>query len=255
MWGIKSTSSSTITWRRILRDKGEEVKMERRLLLTTQRNSILALISKLELNPLDFDFLEVESNMVRGCVVTKMVHVKTGYYFTFDFSPKRNDERYIEYFPTTDGTKKTGYESQWPYLMTEVYDWLDTIKTEITTEDLWEYFLTGRKLFENESSYKLTNELFKHQEQEYISAELCKIKKQIIENYKLTGEAKRLTEERFDYLDESLKRLGHKDWIYTAIGVSFTIAMSLPPETAKTIWTILLNFISRFLGGGTYLPL
>ncbi len=72
---------------------------EERLLLRTQRNDILQLITKLNLDPLEFEFHRIKSGLVLGCIVSKLFHKPTKYYFNFDFSQYDADEYWTRIFP------------------------------------------------------------------------------------------------------------------------------------------------------------
>ena len=100
---------------------------EERLLLKTQKNEILQGITELKLNPSDFEFHRIKSGLVIGCVVSKLFHKPTKYYFTFDFTHNVN-EHWIEYFPTRDGKKRIESTRHTQLVMENVLDWLMVIK-------------------------------------------------------------------------------------------------------------------------------
>ena len=75
------------------------------------------------------------------------------------------------------------------------------------------------------------------------------IKTYLIAEIKIDSDQKKETNERLDYLIEAAKRQGRKDWIHTAIGVIFTLAvsLSLSPEQAKSIWGLLKSTMSGII--------
>jgi hypothetical protein len=230
---------------------------EERLLLRTQKNEILQRITDLKLNPIHFEFHRVKSEVVTGCVVTKLFHKPTRYYFTFDFSMYSNEEFFIKYFLTEESKKHVEFIKPWTFVMGNVVDWLMVIKREIEAPNLWATILEEKKLFEVVSGVKLGNELFSVSEQNYITEQLKLIKEQLIDTQELVGKEKEFVENRFNNLEDSLKRLGKYDWVNSVIGVAVTIiwGIALAPEQAKQLFSSLGKLISQVLGGGTFLPL
>lgn len=230
---------------------------EERLLLRTQRNEILKRITELKLNPKDFEFHRVKSESVAGCVISKLFHKPTRYYFTFDFSMRSSEEFFIKYFPTEEGKKHVEFTKHLKFVIGNVVDWLMVIKREIEAPDLWAAIIEEKKLFEIISGAKLGNELFSESERNYITEQLELIKQQLIETQELVGEEKEFVENRFNNLEDSLKRLGKYDWVNSVIGVAVTIiwGIVLAPEQAKQLFRSLGKVFSQVLGGDTFLQL
>ena len=233
--------------------------MEKRLLLRTQKNQILEKIVKLKIDPLDFNFIEIESGLVRNCKVSKLVHKPTGYYFTFDFTRGNVNEHWIEYFPNLDGKKRLYSSTNYSNVGGELTVWLAVIKTEIDAPDLWTTILDENKIFELALTPDLGDDLFTQAEQKYISEQLKLTEQRIIKTHELKPDEIRLLEKQINYLNDSIKRLGRYTWIHTAIGVSFTIMLGLRSDVSKVISKELLSFlgmvISQVLQGELhYLP-
>jgi hypothetical protein len=229
---------------------------EERLLLRTQRNGILQRITDLKLNPIDFEFHRVKSDLVTGCVVTKLFHKPTRYYFTFDFSMQSSEEFFIKYFPTEEGKKHVEFIKPWTFVMGNVVDWLMVIKREIEAPDLWTTIANEKKLFDVASIVTQDNELFTLSEQTYISKQLRLIKNNLIDTQGLIGKNMEFVASRFDYLEDSLRRLGRSDWRNNVIGVAVTIivGIALAPGPAKELLSALGKLISH-VSGGDPLPL
>jgi hypothetical protein len=230
--------------------------MEKRLLLRTHKNRILEEITKRKLNPLDFNFLEKDSILGSRCKVSKLVHKPTGYYFTFDFSRHKPSEHYITYFPTNEGKMKIASESTIDYVFHEVNDWLNVVVREVNAPDLWATISEEKKLFEVVSGIGLGNELFTPEQQKYISEQLRLIKQQLIVTQDLIGGDREFVAAKFDYMEDTLKRLGRYDWIHDVIGAAVTIiwGIALAPGPAKELFSSLGKVISQVLGVGNYLP-
>lgn len=228
---------------------------EERLLLRTLKNEILEVITLLELNPSDFEFHRIKSSLVNGCVVSKMYHKPTKYYFTFDFD--RHSNHYIIYFPTEEGKKYTKLENSMEIVKARLLDWLIVIKREISVPDLWATIIDEKKLFEVVSGVGLGNELFTDTQQKYITEQLQLIKQNLIDTQELIGNDMEFVVAKFDYLENALTRLGQYDWVHDVIGAAVTIiwGIALAPGPAKELFRSLGKIISHVLGGSTYLSL
>jgi hypothetical protein len=229
--------------------------MEKRLLLRTQKNEILQKITKFELNPSDFTFDEIERKEIR-CIVSKLVHKPTRFYFIFAFNFVYPDQRMIEYFPMGDGKKKVDSTYEMSNVMDYVVGWLRVVKREIEAPDLWATIIDEKKLFEIASTPNLGNDLLNPEQQKYISEKLEEVKNHLIKIKEFNIEQRRFIEDRFNHMDETLKIMGMQNWIQTVIGVCFTIiyGLALAPPQAREFLSILGNVISHIVNVKILLP-
>ena len=179
--------------------------MIERLLLPTQKNTILQLMEKVGINPLEFDFDKCESQLGSKVKVSVLRHKATKFYFVFDFS--RTNERYhnIKYYPTKDGKTITLLQDNFDLILKEFIDRLFVVKRESTAPDLWAAIAGQRQLFEAVPIKELENELFTQTEQKYISEQLELIEHQITEILKNQGKTEQIKEatKSIDYLKEA----------------------------------------------------
>jgi hypothetical protein len=231
-------------------------RMEKRLLLRTQKNKILQAIRQVKLNPSDFRFDEINRPEI-DCIVSKLVHKPTGFYFIFSFDYRYPDRRRIEYYPTSDGKKKVEEAYEMSTIIDEVSGWLWVVKREVEAPDLWATILDERKLFEIASTPNLKNDLLNAEQQKYISVQLEEIKNHLIKIKELNIEQRHFVEDRFNYMAETLETMGIQNWIQTVIGVSITIiwTLALAPEQAKELVSLLGKVISHIVNGMILLPL
>jgi hypothetical protein len=215
-------------------------------LLRSQKNAILELVKRSELDPFNFSWSEELSKFSWGGnrpEVSCLSYNDTEFYFLFDFL---KGENYAIFSPGADKLVEKAYPGNWESQLSYVKKWLTCLKREIQQPDLW-VELAKYKLAPGEQiSREIENEPFTAQQVDQIAESLNKIREYLEANFNLDMQQKTLMNEKLNYLLEASKRQGRKDWLHTSIGVIFTIAtgLALAPEQAKVIWNILKVAVS-----------
>lgn len=238
---------------KLLVDPREE--MEKRPLLQTQRNDIFKLIKGLDINPLDFDFVKVNSNFVPNCIVTKVIY-KSNYYFIFDYNDMHST-RYIKYFPDMHGKMQEDYPEEWDRgILPHVHNWLITIAREEKAPDLWESIFAEKKIIEGIVGHQLDNKPFTPEELDKIVKTKEQIEQYIINNPKYE-EHHSTIKEYLNYTVESAKKgIGRIDWLNIIIGGFFSkLIDKVDINTLKELFRFVIGAFSKFLGGGGDIPL
>ena len=126
--------------------------------------------------------------------------------------------------------------------------WLKYLKREIEQADLWaelsKYQLPPGERLSND----IGNAPFSIGQVDAIAEGLGKVRSYLEAEFNPNEEQQKLVNEKPDYLLGAAKRQGGKDWLHTAIGVIFTLAIGLcTPKQAKMLWTILKVAVSGII--------
>ena len=222
--------------------------MENRTLLKSQRNEILALIRNAGLDPLNFEWVDVNSSrstdaFLHGDAVSKLCYRDSGFYFIYDF---QKGSQFAEFSPGRDRLVEKQYPGSWPSQRNYTDIWLSCLKRELTEPDMWaqlaDYQLPGPEILDPDEG----NEPFTAPQVEQIIVGVQQVRAYLQAEADLSGAQLSNMQSQLEYLVSAAKRQGRKDWFHTAIGVIFSLAvsLSLAPEQAKNIWNILKGTIS-----------
>ncbi len=218
--------------------------MDKHILLKSQKNEIFELILSREFDPINFQWCEVQSERHRDLpTVPELRFVDSGFFFVFDTERDRHVARYS---PGSERLVVEGAPATWMAQKNHFRTWLSFLKREIEQPDLWYEISKYQLPSDSDSTPADFNEPFTVNEFEQIERGLDQIKSHLLENFAESEEHVQFVEERLQYLTESAKRQGRKDWLHTCIGVIFTMATSLTlaPEEAQNIWLMIKSFVS-----------
>lgn len=213
-------------------------------LLTGQKNALLNTIKASDVPPTEF-------RLGKGFGgAAEIDHLPTSSTFTVDSVDGAN------FFGIARVGDFGGFEYgavPW-HLMMEVNfrGWLQDVKLEAETPDLWEDLRRGSELISESARPDLANTPFTPAEQEQISAQLKEIRTQVAELCSLTEEQSARIEERFDQGEEASRRLGRKDWILLFGGAMLSLVVSavVPPEVLQHALTMTAQRLGHLFGGG-----
>ena len=112
--------------------------------------------------------------------------------------------------------------------------WLRLLKRE-TVPDMWGSLDQETELSKAASSSNLDNRPFTHTEQNVIAAKLNEIKGYVLEGQQFNASQNEYINQEFEYLKESSRRFGRKDWLRVLLGVLIGQAINLAfsPEKAR----------------------
>src|SRR5579862_8368146 len=120
-------------------------------LTRTQKNAVLQVIQKVQLDPAEFSWTEIQTeewtmqpNQYRA---SKLIHHGTNYYITFgglqmNWSPGAN--RKVE---------SEAHDDLWPAKIIQLEKWLRRVKAEVDAPDLWVAVGKERELSDAASSH------------------------------------------------------------------------------------------------------
>ncbi len=230
---------------------------EKRLVLKSQKNDIFVEINKLQLNPAEFAWQEIASQKSAFLIISKLVHIPSGYFFEFDFL---KDEHYCRYSPAEDMAIKSKYPVSWELQYTNVKQWLSCLKIEIWLPDYWEQIFNDNKdlnIFVSDNiSIKDEVTVFNPEEQKYISQQLIEINEHLNKIYTLNKDQSEYIKNSLVYLVDASNRVTRKDWKLIFIGklVDIISQIALPSNIAKEYFKFAINAIIQLFTGQRLLP-
>jgi len=213
------------------------------LILKSHANELFEAIKKENLNPNDFEWTESNSSQTKDLFVSALIHKPSGYYYIFDY---QNNSHWCSFSPGSDKVIDNSYPGDWTHQYNNFINWLKYLIRETTSPDLWKNMI----LENNNISYaNIPNDIkFSINEHEQIKMFTQKF---LTDFNKLIGQNNLNNEiivSKLKYLEESSQRQGKQDWVYTAIGVFFTIITAYgTQEHAKLIFNMLYSFISQLV--------
>ncbi len=133
----------------------------------------------------------------------------------------------------------------WQSLLARISTWLEEVKQDLDTPDLWAELQREGELLGAGSSVVTENTPFTADEQREIAERLKKLGEYVRVTHSLSMAQMQALQEKIDYLVTASNRFGRKDWLILFMGVIFGYLFSagLPPESAHTIFTAFLRGI------------
>lgn len=222
-------------------------------LLVEQKNQVLRLVEQLGLDPRDFawDAVRTEQGMP---TVERLTHSTTGHFFIFGFADQRSyviqmEDRLSIFAPGPDrggsfAVKGYGWESQLEHCRI----WLRALKSEVETVSLWDTLGTGaaRDLaLASFNDHKLTRE-----QQREIQLRAQRVRQYLRSNVDDPNTMRRI-EAKLDYLVDSSKRLGAKDFANVSLALLLAVALeaALNPHQAQEMVNLFTIGLRALLGG------
>jgi hypothetical protein len=204
------------------------------LLQKLHKNEIFRAIQAVGLDPKEFD-LEDSNDEV------PIKHKWSKSYFIVS----RESGYYVGQSLVGDGIVWPTSPSSWQTLMPRVSRWLQEVKQDLDTPDLWAELRHDAELLGAGSNKVTENTLFTPEEQREIAQRLNKLAKDVRQALSLSGAQMQVLDEKIDYLIEASNRLGRKDWLNNFIGVTFPFVLTaaLAPEAARALFLTFLRAI------------
>jgi hypothetical protein len=163
-----------------------------------------------------------------------LTHIPTGYYCIFGgagmiISPG-----------TSRKVQSEKHEDDWQKKVRGCLLWLDEVRKEASSPDLWEALNQERQFVHAASSPHLDNRPFTPEEQATIASRLDELKGLLLEGQHLSSDQGEEVQQEFEYLKESSRRFGRKDWTRVLLGalISQTISLALDPVKAKRFFQL-----------------
>jgi hypothetical protein len=211
-----------------------------------QKNQVFDAIKAIELDPAEFDLDNDDT-------ATRIKHRWSESCFTIGGEPGH----YIGTYIVGDGQPWRYDAYSWQAVMRKVEPWLNDVKGDLETPDLWAELQREAELLDAGSGGPADNTPFTLDEQKEIAERLRQIADDTKNTYSLSEAQVRALNAQVDYLVDAAGRLGHTDWRAVVISamLSFVLSTALPPESARHLFFTLLRAIGdRYgfpeLGGG-----
>jgi hypothetical protein len=150
------------------------------------------------------------------------------------------------------GRYVVGNGMDWPYeayswdaMMPRVQRWLQFVKLDLDTPDLWAELQREGELLIAGSNEVTENTPFTPEEQKEILGRLDELANYVRKTPSLSRAQMQALDEKLEYLVEASGRLGRKDWLNAFIGVTlaFMLSAALAPESARAMFLTFLRAI------------
>lgn len=235
-------------------------------------NKVLEIIKLKGFPPSSFKWVEVKSRRSDDINVPQLNYLSSGerpgnFYFTFDWlganfwielSPAPPDEVIVKgRGPQPDRLMARENAIQGDRVVLQLLsDWLDALKREVQTPDLWLSISKEAALFNAASSSDYENTLFTIEEKQHIAASLSEIKEYLFQTHDVAREKQEFIENRLSYLEQATERLGRFDWLNVAVGVltNIVVGIALNPDSVRETFRIAGFLLNKLFGGQKFLP-
>jgi hypothetical protein len=150
-----------------------------------------------------------------------------------------------------DGPEWPIGEQSWLTLPPRIDHWLEDVKRDLETPDLWaELQREAQLLGDAISDDVIENTPFTADEQNQVAARLQALAEHVRRAYPLSAAQMRALDAKLDYLVDAARRLGRKDWLNVCLGaiLAYILAASLPPEAARDMLLGLAQAIGHLCG-------
>jgi hypothetical protein len=193
------------------------------LLQKLHKNEIFRAIQAVGLDPKEFDLEDFDGKV-------RIKHKWSKSYFIVS----RESGYFVGQSLVGDGIVWPTNPSSWQTLMPRVSWWLQEVKQDLDTPDLWAELRHEVEFLGDGFDGVTENAPFTAGEQKQIAARLQELAKSARDTYSLSEEQMRALDAKIDYLVKASGRLGRKDWLGVFIGtlIGFMLAAALPPESA-----------------------
>ena len=233
-------------------------------LLPTQKNALAKISQKMGFSVDEFEWIEedmwehhlnytnsegtVYPRFDRQYRVSVLKQKRSGYFCRFGFIT-------LEYSPAKATIIDKRIFSKVSERLALFRELLRLLKSE-SVPDMWGS-LEETALTKAASSPALDNRPFTPAEQNLIAARLDEIKNHLLESQRFAAEQADFVEQRFEYLKESSRRMGRKDWLNVLYGglITVVVGLALAPDATRTLLRLAAAAL-QFLWGEVqgYLP-
>lgn len=138
----------------------------------------------------------------------------------------------------------------WQTIIARISSWLDDVKRDLETPDLWADLQREAKLLGAMPWDVTENTPFTSDEQNEIATQLQAWAEQAQRTYSLTAAQMQAVDAKLNYLVNAARRLDRKDWLNACVGaiLGYILIASLPPEAARGMFLGLLRAVGRLYG-------
>lgn len=217
--------------------------MQIKYLLKSQANQLLEELKNMGWNPSEFKWEDtISPNFGANNKVSQLVHSQSGYYFVFD---NIGGSFYSAWSPASETENGRVQVGSWINQLVYFKTWLNYLRREVESPDLWSSISQEAKIIEAASSDN-SNTPFTPEEKVYVLAGINEIKQYLLTAHRLDPE---LVESRLNYLSEASNRIGRKDWINLLLSVliGIVIQAALPQEAIRELFRFVGTVLNQIL--------
>jgi hypothetical protein len=205
-----------------------------------QKNQLFEAIQGAGLDPREFEFED-------GDAEVRLKHKWSDSCFIFG----GDAGHYVGRCVVGDGPDWPYQIYSWQTLVPRVKRWLEEVKHDLETPDLWAELKREGGLLGAGSDEISKNTPFTPDEQKEIAGRLQEIAERVGRTYSLSVEQTRVLNAKIDYLIDAAGRLGRTDWrgVFVGVMLTFVLASAFPPESvSKFLLTVLraIGHLYRF---------
>jgi hypothetical protein len=198
---------------------------------------IFKAIQAVGLDPNEFDLEDLDDGV-------RIKHKRSASYFIV----RSEIGYYVGQYLVGDGVVWPTNPTSWQTLMPRISRWLEEVKQDLDTPDLWAELKREAQLLGADSSVVTENTAFTVDEQREVARRLKELGEYVSDMHSLSKTQRQVLEEKLDYLIDASARLGRKDWLIIFMGtiLSFVLTATFAPESARTIFTTFLRGVGLF---------
>ena len=209
-----------------------------------KKNQILKAIQGVGLDPREFELED-------GDAEVRVKHKWSTSYFII-----RGDAgHYVGHYVVGDASDWPYEAYSWQALMTRISAWLNEVKLDLDTPDLWAELRGEAELLGGAVGEANENTPFTLEEQKDIERRLREVEAYVRRTHALPEAEKEILKAKIDYLVDAAGRLGRIDWRNVFVGaiVGYILTAALPPESARSLFMTfmtLLRSVGHLFGHG-----
>jgi hypothetical protein len=227
--------------------------------LKPQRNAVLQAIKDVGLQLANFRWgeklTEVAQHGGPPFFVQVLEHEPTGAAFAFDLDAEYG-HHYAMFRPGRQGPPEGINAGDWPTELGYVRDWLQLVKAEHETPDLWAEVGKERELAgaTGPGMGAAGETLFTPEERQVIAVQLREIKELIVGAAALNAAQIEELDERIEYVAAASHRLARRDWagIFLSTIFSFAIEHSLGSPLVAEVLRLAAHGLGHLFGSGGF---
>ena len=215
------------------------VKSPTRQLHKWKRNQIFEAIQAAELDPREFELKDDNTD-------ARIKHKWSESFFIICDAPGGYTGQYI----VGDRAAWSFEVSSWQVIVPRINQWLNDVKLDLETPDLWSALQQEAELLGVGSDETSDNSPFTPDEKKIISRRLEEFAEHVKRTHTLSEAQTRALEAKLDHLVKATSCLGKTDWRNAFVGVmlGFILTVALPPEFAREMLLGLFRVIEHFYG-------
>ena len=202
------------------------------------------MIEIFDLSPAQFELSEKRSKRKPNGIATQIKYKHSNFYFLIDTNVSKAPV--VEFSPADSTIRESFVVKDWSRVEYNFTLWLNYLVREVSVDDKWARF--NQEIAGIDINPEGDDSRFNVHEFEIVAKNIDLIKTKISELNLLPDQMEQFNK-KLDHLKEMAKDLNKIDWKNLFVGgiVSLTIAMSVTPETATKIWSIVKEVFGTYL--------